>query len=172
MPNNDFALARDGAYTGNVFIGETTVASFNLKSMSVDALLKLRADIDTHLAEQRRELERQLARLAKDSVGNSVGNGRRRGRPRKDVTAVAVARRSHPLRGKKRPPKFRDPESGNTWAGVGMIPRWLANYEIQGRKREEFAVGDSVGATVRSAVKKSGQTRKKGKRGRPKKKAA
>lgn len=144
------------------------MASFNLKSMDVDALLKLRSDIDAHLANQRRELERQLDRLSKMKTN---GDGRRVGRPRKDA-AAGSARRSHPLRGKKRPAKFRDPASGKTWAGVGMRPRWLVDYESQGRKVDEFAVAGVVGAAAKRAVKKSGRPGKKRGRGRPKSAAA
>ena len=139
------------------------MASFNLKSMDVDALLKLRADIDAHLANQRRELERQLGRL---SSMKSDGEPRRVGRPRKD--AAGPGRRSHPLRGKKRPAKFRDPDSGKTWAGVGMRPRWLVDYESQGRKLDEFAVAGVIGADAKRAVKKSARSGKKRGRGRPK----
>lgn len=141
------------------------MASFNLKSMDVDALLKLRADIDAHLANQRRELERQLGRLSSMKADGEV---RRVGRPRKENGASA--RRSHPLRGKKRPAKFRDPESGKTWAGVGMRPRWLVDYEAKGRDLNEFAVAEVIGATAKRAVKKSAGTGKK--RGRPKADAA
>ncbi|NDD83422.1 H-NS histone family protein [bacterium] len=36
--------------------------------------------------------------------------------------------------------KYRDPATGNTWAGRGRIPTWLAAYEAEGRNREEFKV--------------------------------
>lgn len=32
-------------------------------------------------------------------------------------------------------PKYRDPESGNTWSGRGKPPRWIA-----GRDREKFLI--------------------------------
>jgi DNA-binding protein H-NS len=35
--------------------------------------------------------------------------------------------------------KFRD-EAGNTWSGRGKTPRWLADAEKAGKKREQFAV--------------------------------
>jgi len=37
------------------------------------------------------------------------------------------------------PVLYRDPENPeNTWSGRGRPARWLASYEAQGRKREEF----------------------------------
>jgi DNA-binding protein H-NS len=37
-------------------------------------------------------------------------------------------------------PKYRDPETGRTWTGRGVIPRWLAAAELEGRDRQHFAV--------------------------------
>lgn len=37
--------------------------------------------------------------------------------------------------------KYRDPANAeNTWSGRGMPAKWLANYEAQGRSRDEFKV--------------------------------
>jgi DNA-binding protein H-NS len=38
------------------------------------------------------------------------------------------------------PVKYRDPQTGAGWSGRGRPARWLADYEAQGRKRDEFAV--------------------------------
>jgi DNA-binding protein H-NS len=32
-------------------------------------------------------------------------------------------------------PKYRDPESGNTWSGRGKPPRWIA-----GQDRDQFLI--------------------------------
>jgi DNA-binding protein H-NS len=37
-------------------------------------------------------------------------------------------------------PKFRDPASGQTWAGRGQKPRWLAAAIASGKKLEDFAI--------------------------------
>ncbi|MDH0740149.1 H-NS histone family protein [Achromobacter sp. AGC78] len=37
-------------------------------------------------------------------------------------------------------PKYRDPETGKTWTGRGVIPRWLAAAELDGRNRQHFVV--------------------------------
>lgn len=112
------------------------MAAVNLKSMDVDALLALRADIDKQLAGRRRDLEAQLSRLSQSGEARAPGvrNGRV-GRPRK----------SHPLKGAKVAPKFRGP-GGETWAGRGAQPRWLSALIKQGRKLEEFAIKGSSSA--------------------------
>lgn len=37
-------------------------------------------------------------------------------------------------------PKYRDPRSGATWSGRGLTPKWLAEREKAGAKREEFLI--------------------------------
>jgi DNA-binding protein H-NS len=41
-------------------------------------------------------------------------------------------------------PKYRHPETGETWSGRGSAPGWLRRLEEQGRRREEFAIGGGV----------------------------
>lgn len=117
----------------------------NLKSMSAEALIDLRGDIDRVLAGkvavERKELQAKLDKL--DQFG-------RPGRGAKG--------RSHPLKGGKVAPRFKGPE-GETWSGRGLRPKWLSALIAQGRKLEEFAI-DSAGATAK-AVKKRGRRRKK-----------
>jgi DNA-binding protein H-NS len=129
------------------------MAADNLKNM--DALLTLRADVEKTLAERSRDLQRQLALL-----GGEVS--KRRGRPPGEP-----GRRSA-MKGIKVPPKYRGPD-GETWAGRGAMPRWLAALVKQGHSVEKFAIAKSgkrgVGAAKKSAAKKGRQPASK-KRGR------
>src|SRR5437763_1945565 len=100
----------------------------SLASMSVEALLKLRDDIVEVLGERADELRSQLSRL-----GGGAGNGRRR--------RVSV------MKGRKVPPKYRDPQSGETWAGRGARPRWLAAHLKTGKKLSDSAIGDAARKT-------------------------
>ena len=93
----------------------------SLRGMSVDALLKLRDDIDKTLDRKANELRSQLSML---------------GRP-------AIQRGSR-LKGKKVPPKYRSP-SGETWAGRGARPRWLVAAIKRGKKVENFLIKRSRG---------------------------
>jgi DNA-binding protein H-NS len=85
----------------------------NLSAMSVDALLKLRDDINKVLDRKGNELRSQLSMLG-------------------------VQRRG-PLKGRKVPPKYRSP-LGETWAGRGAKPRWLVAATKKGKKVEDFLI--------------------------------
>ncbi|WP_323025735.1 H-NS histone family protein [Castellaniella sp.] len=46
------------------------------------------------------------------------------------------------LKGAKpeRPAKYRNPETGDTWSGLGKRPAWLRAAEESGRSRSEFLI--------------------------------
>jgi len=44
-------------------------------------------------------------------------------------------------------PKYRHPETGDTWTGRGKAPRWITEAEGAGRKREEFLIQAPTSAT-------------------------
>jgi len=77
----------------------------NLSSMSVDALLTLRDDVEKVLSQRAVHLAEQLSKL-----GGEVGGGRRG--------------RGSAMKGRRVPVKYRD-KAGNTWAGRGAQPVWL-----------------------------------------------
>ena len=88
----------------------------NLKTMEVEALLKLRAEIDDQLEQRRTLLQKQLARLAD-------------GRKAK-------------TKGQKIAPKYRSKKDPRlTWAGRGAIPLWMRE-EMKGTKlkKESFLI--------------------------------
>jgi DNA-binding protein H-NS len=90
----------------------------DLSSMSVDALLQLREDINKSLERKADELRTQLSRL--------------------DGTSVRRQQASS-LKGRKVAPKYRSP-SGESWAGRGAQPRWLVAAIKKGKKVEDFLV--------------------------------
>ena len=98
----------------------------NLSAMSVDALLKLREDINKALNRKANELQSQLSML---------------GRP-------AIQRGSR-LKGRKVPPKYRSP-SGETWAGRGARPTWLVAAMKRGKKLDDFLIDKSARKRRRS----------------------
>lgn len=104
----------------------------NLKGMDVDALLALRSQIDVQLASRRSNLQKQLDRLRVASTDAPVG--RRNGR----VSA---------MKGVKVKPKYRDDKTGETWAGRGVYPRWLAAALKSGRKLEDFLIDKTARKT-------------------------
>jgi DNA-binding protein H-NS len=52
----------------------------------------------------------------------------------------------------KVPPKYRSPE-GDTWAGRGVLPRWLKAAIKEGGKLEDFLIEKTVGAKKRRTKK-------------------
>jgi DNA-binding protein H-NS len=111
------------------------MAKTNLASMSVDALLKLRQDIENVLSRRARELKDQLSRL-----GNEV-RFKRKGR-------------QSALRGRKVAVKYRD-RTGNTWAGRGAQPIWLREKLKAGAKLEDFAVQKPMASRKASKKRKA-----------------
>src|SRR5258708_7670389 len=89
----------------------------SLASMSVDALLKLRTEIEQTLSRRAAQLRNELSKLS--GTRGKVG--------------------AHPLAGRKAPVKFRD-KAGNTWAGRGAQPRWLMEKLKAGAKLQDFSV--------------------------------
>jgi DNA-binding protein H-NS len=90
----------------------------NLNSMSVDALLKLKAEIEQTLSSRATQLRNELSKLDRSKISG------------KGVSA---------LKGKKVPVKYRH-RSGNTWAGKGQKPRWLVAKLKAGAKLRDSEV--------------------------------
>ena len=104
------------------------MANVNLSGMTVEALMDLRKRIDEMLLERRAELEKRLERM--DRAIAVVGGAR------------VVRGGGSALRGRKVPPKYRDP-SGETWAGRGARPRWLVAAIKGGKKLDDFLIDKS-----------------------------
>jgi DNA-binding protein H-NS len=117
------------------------MAKATLASMSVDALLRLREQVQKALGRMAGQLEDQLSRLPGGF-----------GSPKK-------GRRS-PLKGRKAPVKYRD-QSGNAWAGRGALPVWLREELKAGAKLEDFTVNKAVS---RKASRKKPTKRRKGRK--------
>lgn len=64
-------------------------------------------------------------------AAQAKGPGRKRG------TGTVKASKSA---GKTVPPKYRHPETGETWTGRGKPPRWLAAAEAAGASRAQFLI--------------------------------
>jgi DNA-binding protein H-NS len=108
-----------------------------LKSMTIEKLMKLKSDVEATLAqkvsEERRALEQELSKLGGYTGGKKAGG----------CSRAAVA------------PKYRDHETGATWAGRGLKPRWLTAAMKSGKSLEHFAITAGKG--------KRGNGRKKAK---------
>src|SRR5262249_37482547 len=100
------------------------MARVNLSRMTVEELMDLRERVDEMLLERRAELEKQLERMGRAIAVVGRGGGR-------------------VLKGRKVPPKYRGP-SGETWAGRGAKPRWLAAAIKGGKKLDDFLIDKSA----------------------------
>jgi|GraSoiStandDraft_12_1057312.scaffolds.fasta_scaffold531888_1 DNA-binding protein H-NS len=122
---------------------ELPMAKPNLSSMSVDALLRLRDEIEQVLTRRVAQLRDELSRL-----GRQIGS-------------KAKVRGRSPLKGRTIPVKYKD-RSGNTWAGRGAQPAWLREKLKAGAKLGDFAVHKT--AASRKASPKKSKTRRRAKR--------
>ena len=101
-----------------------------VKSMAFDELLMAKGKIETEIelrsARERSRLIEAIGELRGVAVVKS---------------GVALDARTHALKGRKLPPRYRNPKNRKeTWAGRGNRPRWLVAALKGGRKLEAFAV--------------------------------
>ncbi len=61
----------------------------------------------------------------------------------KPLTATKK-RKSSKVRGPVAP-KYRDPQTGESWTGRGKPPKWLAQHLSSGRQKDEFLIKAGVG---------------------------
>jgi DNA-binding protein H-NS len=113
----------------------------NLKSMSIDKLMKLKDQIDSALrakvADERSTLQAKLDKLSRLSTSRSPSKALRMG------ARGPVA------------PKYRNPENpSETWAGRGLTPRWLAAALKAGKKLEHFSIAQTTKQPTKRAPKK------------------
>ena len=106
------------------------MAKVNLSGMTVEELMDLRERVDGLLSERRAELQNQLERMGEAIA--VVGRAR------------VVRGGGSALKGRKVPPKYRSP-SGETWAGRGAKPHWLAAAIKGGKKIDDFLIDKSAG---------------------------
>ena len=107
-----------------------------LASMSVEALLKLRDDVGRVLGQKAGELQKQLAALGEDVDGLRRRTGR-----------------GSAMKSRKVPAKYRGP-AGETWAGRGAMPRWMAAEVKAGKKKEDFLIDGSAAKAKRGPARK------------------
>jgi DNA-binding protein H-NS len=96
--------------------------SIDVSKMTMVEALKLRVDLDKHLNSLRAETESLWGKVFPNSrLGGSSNGGSSR------------------LKGTKVAPKYKGP-GGETWAGRGAKPRWLAAAIKKGKKLDSFLI--------------------------------
>ncbi|QNP50612.1 H-NS histone family protein [Diaphorobacter aerolatus] len=91
-------------------------------------LLKQREDLEKRIGEARR----QELSTAVTQVRNLVAEY---GLTAQDVFPTGRGSRASATSGVKVAPKYRNPETGETWTGRGKAPKWIQNQD-----REKFAI--------------------------------
>jgi DNA-binding protein H-NS len=85
-----------------------------------------------------------LAKAEGYSVDELFGTARmvreKAGVAAKNAGAAKSPAKGSVQKGVKVQPKYRHPETGATWAGRGMAPKWLAAELAKGRKLEDFLI--------------------------------
>ncbi|MHB0768991.1 H-NS histone family protein [Bradyrhizobium sp. 5.13L] len=107
-----------------------------LESMSLDDLWSLHEEISGILSDrikaEKHELEKRLAALGGGMAvlaDASVAGVSSTGKPRRKYPRVL--------------PKYRNPQTSETWSGRGKRPRWLVAAMKSGRRIEEFRIGEA-----------------------------
>ena len=106
--------------------------NFKFEALSTSELLDIRDYVEellkSRVVNERREIERTLARIDEITSEQARLGGRRSS-----------------LKGVKVAPKYRNPQTGETWSGRGARPRWLEALLRRGRKLEHFAIDNHTG---------------------------
>jgi DNA-binding protein H-NS len=103
-----------------------------------EALRAQQAALEKQIAEQLNEQRAGAIAQIKGIMGEfgltvaDLGNNKP-GRPPKSVDSGAAP-------SSKVAAKYRDPDSGKTWSGRGLKPRWLADAIAAGRQLTDFAI--------------------------------
>jgi DNA-binding protein H-NS len=112
-----------------------------LESVSLDELWalheKISAVLSARIKAEKHELEKRLAVLDR-GVGALIPPGQAQ-------MGDAKRRRKYP----RVMPKYRNPQTSETWSGRGKLPRWLVAAMKSGRKMEEFRIGEGHGTRSR-----------------------
>ncbi|MDA9547900.1 histidinol phosphate phosphatase [Bradyrhizobium sp. CCBAU 45321] len=107
-----------------------------LEAMSLDDLWSLHEEISGILSDrikaEKNELEKRLAALGGGMAvlaDSNPAGGSSTGKPRRKYPRVL--------------PKYRNPQTAETWSGRGKRPRWLVAAMKSGRRIEEFRIGEA-----------------------------
>jgi DNA-binding protein H-NS len=112
-----------------------SMKKLDLDSMSVEDLWSLHEKVSeilsARITSEKLELEKRLVVLNR---GRDASEGRD---ALSSHTAGGKPRRKYP----RVVPKYRNPQTSETWSGRGKQPRWLVAAIKTGRKIEDFEIG-------------------------------
>jgi DNA-binding protein H-NS len=98
----------------------------------------------TDLLAQRAELEKQIENLQTTARSDAIAQIKAlmadHGLSAADLAGKAAAKKASTGAGKTVAAKYRNQETGETWSGRGLKPRWLKAQIEAGKTAEDFAV--------------------------------
>lgn len=104
----------------------------------LNELEKQKADLDKQIAQKKREERSGVIAQIKslmaehDLTAEDIsGSGKVRSASSKSTNAGGR---------QKVAPKYRNPQTGDSWSGRGLQPRWLKTALAEGRKLEDFSI--------------------------------
>jgi len=115
-----------------------------LSPKELDALISKAKQRKQTLAKRssQAEVSKALAAVAKkhgwtlaELFGPGVPKAAKAAKP-----AAAPKARKSTTKGTKVAAKYRHPETGQTWSGRGILPKWMTEEIAKGKTREDFAI--------------------------------
>lgn len=115
-----------------------------LSPKELDALISKAKQRKQTLAKRssQAEVSKALAAVAKkhgwtlaELFGPGVPKAAKAAKP-----AAAPKARKSATKGTKVAAKYRHPETGQTWSGRGILPKWMTEEIAKGKTREDFAI--------------------------------
>ncbi len=98
----------------------------------INALIQQKQEIEAKLAEARKASRQSAIQTILGIMSDNDLSG-------SDLGFTAPAKAPRKPRGSSGPAKYRDQESGQTWAGRGKRPTWLVQALAAGRSLESVA---------------------------------
>ncbi|MGB3287702.1 MAG: H-NS histone family protein [Burkholderiaceae bacterium] len=100
-----------------------------LQKQAQNLQTKRRGPVITSIIRSMREYD-----ITPEDITAAYNKKTTRSAPRKpSAPAGAPAKRSVP-------PKYRHPDTGDTWTGRGKVPRWIVAVEADGKSRDTFLI--------------------------------
>ena len=117
--------------------GDLRLANVDVSKLSFAELVELQKQLDSQIEERRSE---ELKVLADGYIKKIQAAGFEIVEAIEALQPYVSGKRAKQSKSTGAAPvMYRDPANPeNTWSGRGRAARWLADYEAQGRKRDEF----------------------------------
>lgn len=103
-----------------------------LQRQQAALMKKERAPIIKQIVGEMRELN-----ISPEDIADAFGQRPGAGRSQHTSPAKSAAKSKA---GKLVPPKYKNPQTGETWTGRGRTPRWLSELEADGASRDDFLI--------------------------------